>query len=142
MERLTVAEASKVLGITPDAVRKRIHRGDIRYTQNEDGKYFVYLDPSDTEHERYREQSRDELVFELRDRIRFLESELSNERSSHSESRRIIAGLVNRIPELPPPPDTSSPEPRESPQTASEEPSGTQGPQEEERRSWWRRLFG
>ena len=34
--------------------------------------------------------------------------------------------LSQRIPALEGPPDTPSPEPRESPQTASEEPSGTQ----------------
>jgi hypothetical protein len=66
------------------------------------------------------------------------------------ESRRkdhIIAGLVERIPELEAPS-----EPREPPESAGEtsdmareEPrSNTEGPQEatSRERSWWRRMFG
>jgi hypothetical protein len=52
-------------------------------------------------------------------------------------STAALAAALERIPAIAAPPDTpqdTSPEPRESPQTASEEPSGTQPPQEEERR--------
>jgi hypothetical protein len=55
-----------------------------------------------------------------------------------------LAAALERISAIEAPPDTSV-ELRESPHTASEEPSGTQasqGYQEEERRSWWRRMFG
>jgi hypothetical protein len=40
--------------------------------------------------------------------------------AANRENRRIIAGLVQRVPEL-----EAAPEPRELPQTASEEPPGT-----------------
>jgi excisionase family DNA binding protein len=47
-ERLTVAEAAERLGITKEAVRKRIHRGTIRSDKDQDGTVRVYISPSDT----------------------------------------------------------------------------------------------
>ena len=69
--------------------------------------------------------------------IRALREQLDRAEERDRENRRIIAGLVQRIPELEP-----APEPRESPVSASEPRSDTQAPQEEERRSWWQKLFG
>jgi predicted ribosome quality control (RQC) complex YloA/Tae2 family protein len=90
------------------------------------------------------EQEVTPLVEALKERIQSLERQLEREQDASAELRRIVAGLVNRIPELPPP-DTAQDVPaeaRQSPQTASEEPSGTQAPPQEERRSWWQRWFG
>ncbi len=72
--------------------------------------------------------SDDPEVEELKDRIRFLET-------ANAEMRRLLAGMIERIPEL-----EASPEPREEPETASETRVGGEAP-EEERRPWWRRLF-
>jgi excisionase family DNA binding protein len=47
-ERLTVAEAAERLGITKEAVRKRIHCGTIRSDKDQDGTVRVYISPSDT----------------------------------------------------------------------------------------------
>ena len=47
-ERLTVAEAAERLGITKEAVRKRIHRGTLRSDKDQDGTVRVYISPSDT----------------------------------------------------------------------------------------------
>ena len=64
-----------------------------------------------------------------------LEAELANERIRREQAEQRVAELEEKLQALP--------EPRESPQTASEEPSGTPPtPQEEEQRSWWQRLFG
>src|ERR687890_671993 len=44
LDRLTVAQAADRLGITQDAVRKRIARGTIRHDKDHEGRIFVYLD--------------------------------------------------------------------------------------------------
>ena len=88
----------------------------------------------------------------LKSEVELLRNELEGQRELLSreledwkeEARRkdaIIMSLTQRIPELQAPQDTPS-ETRESPQMAPEEPSDTHAPPEEERRSWWQRLFG
>ena len=89
----------------------------------------------------------DELIAELRDRVRSLEDQMGQEREANRENRRIIAALTSRIPELEAPADSApgapgspetAPEPvqRESPFT--EEPGAQEAAQP---RSWWRRMF-
>ncbi len=55
--------------------------------------------------------------------IRVLREQLEAEREASAELRRIVAGLVQRVPELEAPP-----EPREAPETTSEESGGGNGP--------------
>jgi len=91
--------------------------------------------------------------------IAVLREQLEAEREAHREARRIIAGLVQRMPELEAPQDQ-----REAPESVAEEPervttprSAAGGPQEgadrppdtaewpvrgELLRPWWRRVFG
>jgi excisionase family DNA binding protein len=129
--RVTVQEAARLLGISEGAVRARIHRGTLE-TERESGTVYVRLNADDTTNERT-EQS--ELVQTLREYNATLERQLNAEREASAELRRIVAGLVQRIPELEAPP-----EPRESPETA---PKSSAGDQEEgTQRPWWRRLFG
>jgi hypothetical protein len=92
------------------------------------------------EHTAYTEDANRELIDELlRDRVGFLERQLDTEQAASAELRRIVAGLVQRVPKLEPPR-----EPRESPETTA--PEGPEGvvvevppPQEEKSISWWRR---
>src|SRR3954467_3120177 len=44
LDRLTVAQAAERLGVTQDAVRKRIARGTIRHDRDSEGRIVVYLD--------------------------------------------------------------------------------------------------
>jgi hypothetical protein len=135
--RLTVAQAAERLGITQDAVRQRIRRDTIRYEKDDDGRVYVYLDTTHTDHDAVHDTVRDELVEELRDRVRALEE-------ANRENRRIIAALTSRIPQLEAPRD----EPQ-APETPATEPERTDTPdrgaeaqEATERRSWWRRFFG
>jgi len=150
--RVDLQTAAELLGISSDAVRKRAKRGTIPYETGVDGKLYVWVDNRETsdypagerEHDHgYQgapdQGDRDELVEELRDRVRALEE-------ANRENRRIIAALTQRIPEIEPPQD-SAPESRGAPETASEGESGTEvsaGDTDEPRRSssWWRRFFG
>src|SRR5215212_8193454 len=144
MERLTVAQAAERLGVTRDAVRKRIKRHSIEWEVGENGETYVYVDPSATAEDPSGDTSGQEQVVEvLRDQVEHLREQLDRAEERDRENRRIIAALTQRIPELEAPS-----EPRESPETPSEEYYGT-SPEEAEdslqrrsERSWWRRFFG
>jgi excisionase family DNA binding protein len=159
MDRVTVAEAAERLGVSQDAVYKRIKRGTIPWDKDEDGKTVVYIEvangstgepksSTDESTDRYKtstdmlgsssiDVSVDVLVDELRDRVRFLEEELRRKDT-------ILMSLVQRVPELEAPT-----EPRDADETASESvgdggqvQADQQSERSEPRRSWWRVFFG
>jgi hypothetical protein len=149
MDRVSVAEAAHRLGISQDAVYKRIKRGSIPWDKGEDDKTYVWIDEVDRSTDRARQStdqasessnyvSKDELLSEMRARVSFLEEELQRKDA-------ILLSLTQRIPELDPAKDSSS-KPRQSPETATEEFPGTHAPptpeRPVERPSWWRRFFG
>ena len=151
--RVTVDEAARNLGLTVDAVRKRVQRGQIAYEKDQAGRVRIILDKSET----LQDESPDttgqgaELVEELRDRVHYLERVLEDEREARTEERRrhdtLMAQLMQRIPQL-----QASPEvPQEVPEAseAAEEQQGRGEPrpatgeaQEGVRWPWWRRVFG
>ena len=145
LDRLTVAQAADRLGITQDAVRKRIARGTIRHDKDHEGRIFVYLDTferesktnqdndQDGESKTVSDADQDKYTRSLEDQIEFLRQELERKDA-------IIMSLTHRIPEL-----EATTEQREGHVTASEEPDkGTTPPEQEpsQRRSWWRSFFG
>jgi len=146
VERVTVPEAAKLLGISEGAVRQRMHRGLLQFEKEENGRVYVYLTPVDTPDNSVK--TNDEtvdtgLLDELRDRIRFLEGELEDRkeeaRRRDEEARRkdaILMTLAQRVPELEAPH-----EPQESTVTDSESEAKDAVLPEPEKRSWWRRLF-
>jgi hypothetical protein len=136
--RVTVAQAAERLGITQDAVRQRIKRDAISHDKDQNGRVYVYLDSTHTDHDsvqngvRDQHDGRDELVEELRDRVRYLEEE--SRRKDH-----LLAAALERIPAI-----EAAPEPRERSETASEQQGGdTTHPEDggAEKPSWWRRVF-
>ena len=156
MDRVSVPEAAQRLGVTQDAVRKRIHRDAIAWEQDGDGRYYVYLEDTQDKTRTTSRERRHDTQDHGRDRdmlIELLRSELAAWQEEARRKDHIIAALTERIPELEAP---ASPEPRESPVTASERPYSTHAhpegygtsPQEAEQslhpreRSWWRRFFG
>ncbi len=146
--RVTIREAASRIGVTEGAIRKRIQRGTLR-NEHEDGRVYVYLDLYQDKSHPESQVDHDPMVEELRDRVRFMERQLEAERDAHREARRIIAGLVQRIPELEAP---AHPEDSQRSETAAQEtaeaapgpaprPGGTE-PSESRRDSWWKRIFG
>jgi hypothetical protein len=125
MVRYTVAEAADMLGISTGAVRNRLSRGTLPSTK-EDRAVYVLL-PADMSRDAERDadgmppgmphSDSDVLTSELRDRLRYVEGQLEAERQAHAEARRIIAGLVERIPAIEAPQEE-----RESPETVEEAP--------------------
>jgi hypothetical protein len=107
------------LGVSESASRKRVARGTLRSDIGPDGRRYVYLDTvadsvtdegADAPHERYA------LISELRAHNDTLREQLEAERQAHAEARRIIAGLVERIPSIKAPQ-----EPSEAAETVEEE---------------------
>jgi hypothetical protein len=89
---------------------------------------------------------REELVEELRGQVDYLQGIIGTRDRELSEMRRLLAGALERIPEIEAPRD-SPPEPRDTPETASEDVGGTGTPADgtgepRRRSSWWRRFFG
>ena len=138
-QRVTVAEAAALLGLSEDAVRSRLKRGTLRKEKGSEGAVFVVLGADGVGGRPPTSQPTDQTLVEvLRDQVTYLREQLDQEREGNRENRRIIAGLVRRVPEL-----EAAPRPREGP----EEPSKGSGhddeaqPEPEKRRSWLYRFF-
>ena len=151
MGRLPVTEAANILGISTEATRQRIKRGTLPTERDEEGNVFVLLkrtaadstrkDANGTDDGTHMNANRiddgkddkERLIAQKRDQLR-------EERETNRENRRIIAGLVQRVPEL-----ELVRGPREAPVSASAQPGNGEAPEDQdgpqERRSWWRRIF-
>src|SRR5215217_457937 len=145
-QRLTVQAAAETLGVSVDAVRSRIRRGSLESEKDPDGRVYVWLgsDQSIDEPQRQVEGSR-ELIEVLQAQVEDLRARLDRETEANRENRRIIAGLIERVPELEPAPSETPAESPGSPERAAEEPErGTEGEATERsaERPWWRRVFG
>jgi len=143
--RLTLQDAAQELGITPDALRQRIRRGQYR-SAKEDGRVYVFLNLDRTETEHNVQVESNVLISEMRSRIESLERshellerqlEQANERDR--ENRRLLAAALERIPpQLEAPTEEAPSEARESPVSKGEGDS----PTPEQPRTWWRRIIG
>jgi hypothetical protein len=142
VQRATLAEAAELLSISKSAVRQRVRRGTLRSDKGEDGRVYVYVDPSTYDVPPHAPQAEGALVEELRDRIRYLERQVEEERNARYRADELLARLMERV-QLEAPPDE-----RESPETTEEEPERaeprpvTVEAQEGVQRPWWRRVFG
>ncbi len=155
-QRLTVREAAEVLRISQHAIRQRIRRNTLVSEKTADGRVYVLLErdleaSGEPSEESPEESSGVDPVQMLREHNQILREQLAEAHAANRENRRIIAGLIQRVPELEPPRD----EPR-GPETVTDELGSTsaseapperetpssQGAAPERRASWWRRFFG
>jgi hypothetical protein len=125
-----------MLGISPEAVRARIKRGTLTKEKGEDGTVYVWLDADQPQWDGDRAgdgtDAQPLIVARLENEVEFLRREL--ERKDH-----LLAMALERIPAL----EEASPQPRESPETVSEESGKDDVPSEkDERVSWWRKVLG
>ncbi len=141
-ERVTVAEAARRIGITPDAVRKRLERGNIEGERDARGRIYVYLESeasTTTGADKLGDESASvsataRLIEELQRQNEYLREE--NLRKDH-----LLAAAL----ELAKRPAIEAPEPRGGPENGAEPRPGTEAPTSDtgrSRRSWWRRFFG
>jgi hypothetical protein len=150
-------EAAELLGTSTEAVRKRAARGSLR-SDRQDGRVLVWVDEGRTEGGREAQVDREALLEAKEETIRTLREQLEAERRANEENRRLLAALIQRVPELEAPQ-----EPPGGPERAAEGPEraerpATGGPQNASERPrdtaefpvrggsltrpWWRRVFG
>jgi septal ring factor EnvC (AmiA/AmiB activator) len=94
--RVSVYRAAEVMGVTVDAIRKRISRDTIPHERDEDGRVWVLLDADQNAASNVQDTDRPRsdsaaLISEMRDRIASLEHQLEQERQANSEHRRLLA---------------------------------------------------
>jgi len=110
--RVSVYEAAEAMGVTVDAIRKRISRDTIPHERDEDGRVWVLLDIDQEATSKVQDtdqpqsdvtaliSAKDETIAALREQL-----EEANERDR--ENRRIIAALTSRIPAIEAPQEAS-----------------------------------
>jgi excisionase family DNA binding protein len=155
VQKVSVAEACELLGISDGAVRKRIARGTLKTERDGEGRVFVLLPDREAAGRDAGQpggqgtQDPDALLNSYKERVEDLKEQLAAEREANRENRRIIAGLTQRIPELMPASDErgqeDAPWPDREPDGQDE--SGTRPGRQEaaegpQTRPWWRRVFG
>ena len=154
-DRLAVPDAAQAMGLTEGAIRQRIQRGTLESERDAEGRVYVLVrrvngrdnGGKTSAYTRFNGGSNgpSEALEILKSQNEFLKEQLNHEREAHRENRRIIAGLVQRVPELEAPRG-----PRETSETVAEKPGGleerpfTEEAREEgaePRPSWWRRFL-
>jgi predicted ArsR family transcriptional regulator len=153
-DRLSAQEAARALGISEGAVRKRLARGTLRSERDAEGRVWVLLEASTRSGTRGQDagqtggqEAQDRYTRSLEEQVAYLRDQLSREQEAHSEARRIVAGLVSRVPELEAAQDASQTvqeDAQEPERPPGGHPEGRDRPdaQEGARRPWWRRVFG
>ena len=141
LERLSVAQAARALGLTESGVRKRVARGTLPHERDENGTVWVFVDPlqtvSGTPLDNQADEVRDTILDTLRDQVATLKDQVRYLQAEGERKDAIIMTMAQRIPELEAPT-----EPRESDISASEERGeGDVPPEQEQRRSWLHRFF-
>src|SRR5215208_6793911 len=147
--RVSVYRAAEIMGVTVDAIRKRVSRGTITHERDEDGRVWVILDTDQDSSSNVRDNDQpqsatDVLISQMQDRIASLERQLDQEREANSEHRRLLLRALERIP----PQIEAPPEAQEPPQVVDEERDRaaphptTSGAQESTWRRLRRRVFG
>ena len=143
--RVTLKEAADILGVSKEAVRKRVIRGTLRSEKGEDGRRYVYIDAGGDEAPT---RERDALISEMQERLAFLERELDVRTEEIRRRDTIIMNMTEAMKALNPPAQHEPVEARESPEMVEEEPEGSEprsatgSTQEATQRAWWRRIFG
>ncbi len=166
-QRVTVAEAARILGTSAEAVRMRVKRGSLKSTKIKNTVY-VLLSPEQTRPNQDQtsggvspaaNQSADQtenqtddrtaLLESLRSQVEFLQAELKRREEVHVEENRrkdtIIAQLTQRIPELEAPSERRDTSVTSSERASEEADKASIPPEQQEpsqRRSWWRQFFG
>jgi hypothetical protein len=146
---VSVYQAAEVMGVTVDAIRKRVARDTIPHEKDEHGRVWVLLDTDQDAASKVRDTDQsqsatDALISQMQERIASLERQLDQEREANSEHRRLLLRALERIP-----PQLEAPsEPRESPQTVENEPERAQprpttveSQEPVQQRPWWRKMF-
>jgi hypothetical protein len=143
VDRLTIQEAARRLGISEGAVRKRVTRGSLEHDKQDDGRVYVYVHAEarrgvDVGQDEGVDPNNNALISQLRDEVAYLRDENRRKDEIIMQQAMTMRQLTAAQPQ----------EPTEAAETVEEEPDRAEprpdasGPQEgTQRRSWWRRVF-
>jgi hypothetical protein len=144
LERLSVVQAARALGLTESGVRKRVSRGTLPHERDENGTVWVFVDPVETVSGTFPDTrldaERDALLDTLTDQIATLKDQVRYLQAEGERKDAIIMSLTQRIPELEPAQEAPS-ESSELPITDAEDTGKGQVPKDQDKPSWWRRIF-
>jgi hypothetical protein len=143
VDRVSIQDAARRLGVSEGAVRKRVARGTLHHDKADDGRVYVYLDAGvDAGQDAGADANNNALISQLRSENQYLREE--NQRKDE-----IIMQQAMTMRQLTAPPEEDREEPPESPESPapSDTPPEASGEAQEaaerqEQRSWWRRFFG
>ena len=149
-KRVSVYAAAGALGLTVDAIRKRIARGTIPHERDESGRVWVILDTgqdtaSNVQDTDQPQPQSDALISAKDETIATLREQLEAERQGHAETRRLLLEALTKIPAAIEAPSEAPGGPERAVDTVGrEEPFTSEArPQEAAQpRSWWSRIFG
>ena len=149
---LPLAEAARRLGVTENALRKRAQRGSVPAAKGADGLWYVFIDIPDGQaishateggHDQADGQATGqatarpdrtvELIASLRAEVDFLRGEITARSEELRRKDHIIAGFIERLPELPAGEDAPVRAPNAPGTTERTEPGREASP------AWWRR---
>ena len=144
IDRLTIQEAARRLGISEGAVRKRVTRDTLQHDKEEDGRVYIYLDTGDRQgvddgQDTGVDPNSNALISQLRDEVAYLRDENRRKDEIIMQQAMTMRQLAAAQPQEEPP---------EAPETVEEETEGaeprpaTVESQEGVQRPWWRRWFG
>ena len=139
VDRLTIQQAARQLGVSEGAVRKRVTRGTLQHEKDDAGRIYVYLDAGgrrgvDGGQDEGVDPHSNTLISQLRDEVAYL-------REENRRKDEIIMQQALTMRQL----TAASQERTEAPDTAAQEPEraephpATEGAQEGVRRPWWRK---
>lgn len=136
MDRLTIQEAARRLGVSEGAVRKRVNRGTLKSEKEDDGRVYVYLDERATRgvddgQDGGVDPNSSALMSRLEDEVTFLRDQVRRQQEIIAQQavtmRQLSAGEAT--------------EPQESTvvdQEGEEPPESTEGSESGTQRPWWR----
>ena len=133
---MTVDEAARHLGLTVDAVRKRVQRGQIDYEKDEAGRVRIILDEGETLQDESPDTTGQDagahanLVEELRRTNELLREVITTRDEEIRRRDTIIMNMTEAMKALNPPTPEDSSEARESPESSG--PTGELGELREE----------
>jgi septal ring factor EnvC (AmiA/AmiB activator) len=121
VDRLTIQEAARRLGISEGAVRKRVTRGSLQHEKEEDGRVYIYLDAGgrpgvDDGQDDGVDPDGSTLISRLESEVAFLRNQVQRQ-------QEIIAQQAVTMRQLTAAPSQESPEDAE---TVEAEPEGTE----------------
>ncbi len=104
LERLSVSQAARALGLTESGVRKRVSRGTLPHERDENGAVWVFVDPletvSGTPLDNTVGEERDTVLDTLKDQVATLKDQVRYLQAEGERKDAIIMTMAQRIPEL------------------------------------------